>query len=56
VRVTLFAQPSMGGARVAPMEGVPTSRGRGARFWFIVVLAAFGVLFAAFNFQKVTID
>ena len=38
------------------MEGAPTSRGRGARFWFIVVLAAFGVLFAAVNFQKVTID
>jgi uncharacterized integral membrane protein len=38
------------------MEGVPTSRGRGARFWFIVVLAALGVIFAAVNFQKVSID
>jgi uncharacterized integral membrane protein len=38
------------------MEGVPRSEGRGARFWFIVVLAALGVLFAAVNFQKVSID
>jgi uncharacterized integral membrane protein len=38
------------------MEGVPTSGGRGARFWFIVVLAVLGVVFAAVNFQKVTID
>jgi uncharacterized integral membrane protein len=38
------------------MEGVPTSGGRGARFWFIVVLAALGVIFAAVNFQKVSID
>jgi uncharacterized integral membrane protein len=38
------------------MEGVPTSRGHGARFWFIVVLAALGVIFAAVNFQKVSID
>jgi uncharacterized integral membrane protein len=38
------------------MEGTPTSGGRGARFWFIVVLAGLGVLFAAVNFQKVSID
>jgi uncharacterized integral membrane protein len=38
------------------MEGVPTSGGRGPRFWFIVVLAVLGVVFAAVNFQKVTID
>jgi uncharacterized integral membrane protein len=38
------------------MEGAPTSGGRGARFWIIVVLAALGVIFAAVNFQKVTID
>jgi uncharacterized integral membrane protein len=38
------------------MEGVPTSGGRGARFWLIVVLAALGVIFAAVNFQKVSID
>jgi uncharacterized integral membrane protein len=38
------------------MEGTPRSGGRGARFWFIVVLAALGVIFAAVNFQKVTID
>jgi uncharacterized integral membrane protein len=38
------------------MEARASSEGRGARFWFIVVLAAFGVLFAAVNFQKVTID
>jgi uncharacterized integral membrane protein len=38
------------------MEGLPRSEGRGARFWFIVVLAALGVLFAAVNFQKVSID
>jgi uncharacterized integral membrane protein len=38
------------------MEGLPRSEGRGARFWFIVVLAALGVLFAAVNFQKVSIN
>jgi uncharacterized integral membrane protein len=38
------------------MEGAPRSKGRGARFWFIVVLIAIGVLFCAVNFQKVTID
>jgi uncharacterized integral membrane protein len=38
------------------MEGAPTSGGRGARFWLIVVLIALGVLFIAVNFQKVTID
>jgi uncharacterized integral membrane protein len=38
------------------MEGAPTSGGRGARFWIIVVLAALGVIFAAVNFQKVSID
>ena len=37
------------------MEGV-RSEGRGARFWIIVVLAAIGVLFAAVNFQKVSIN
>ena len=37
------------------MEGVK-SEGRGARFWVIVVLAAIGVLFAAVNFQKVSIN
>jgi uncharacterized integral membrane protein len=43
-------------ARVAAMEGAPGSGGRGARFWLIVVLIALGLLFAAVNFQKVTID
>ena len=38
------------------MEGATRSEGRGARFWFIVVLAVIGVLFCAVNFQKVTID
>jgi uncharacterized integral membrane protein len=38
------------------MEGAPRPGGRGARFWFIVVLAALGVIFAAVNFQKVSID
>jgi uncharacterized integral membrane protein len=38
------------------MEGAPTSGGRGARFWLIVVLVALAVIFAAVNFQKVTID
>jgi uncharacterized integral membrane protein len=38
------------------MEGVPRSEGRGAKFWFIVVLAVLGFVFAAVNFQKVTID
>jgi uncharacterized integral membrane protein len=38
------------------MEGAPTSGGRGARFWLIVVLIALGLLFIAVNFQKVTID
>jgi uncharacterized integral membrane protein len=37
------------------MEGA-RSEGRGARFWIIVVLAAIGVLFAAVNFQKVSIN
>ena len=38
------------------MEGAPRPGGRGARFWFIVVLAALGVIFAAVDFQKVSID
>ena len=38
------------------MEGTPRSEGRGARFWFIVVLCAIGFIFIAVNFQKVTID
>jgi uncharacterized integral membrane protein len=38
------------------MEGATRSKGRGARFWLIVVLIALGVLFCAVNFQKVTID
>ena len=38
------------------MEGAPRSEGRGARFWFIVVLAALGFVFIAVNFQKVQID
>jgi uncharacterized integral membrane protein len=38
------------------MEGVPTSGGRGARFWLLVVLIALGFIFIAVNFQKVTID
>jgi uncharacterized integral membrane protein len=38
------------------MEGTTRSEGRGARFWFIVVLIVIGVLFCAVNFQKVTID
>jgi uncharacterized integral membrane protein len=38
------------------MEGAPRSGGRGARFWLIVVLVALAVIFAAVNFQKVTID
>jgi len=38
------------------MEGVPESKGRGARFWLWMVLAAIGLIFAAANFQKVTID
>jgi len=38
------------------MEGRPRSEGRGARFWFIVVLSGLGVLFAAVNFQKVSIN
>jgi uncharacterized integral membrane protein len=40
------------------MEGVPraAAQGRGARFWLIVVLVALAVIFAAVNFQKVTID
>jgi uncharacterized integral membrane protein len=38
------------------MEGAPRSEGRGAKFWFMVVLIALGVLFIAVNFQKVTID
>jgi uncharacterized integral membrane protein len=38
------------------MEGAPRSEGRGARFWFVVVLSALGLIFIAVNFQKVTID
>ena len=38
------------------MEGATSSEGRGARFWFIIVLIAIGVVFIAVNFQKVTID
>jgi uncharacterized integral membrane protein len=38
------------------MEGVTRSEGRGAKFWVIVVLAVLGLVFAAVNFQKVTID
>jgi uncharacterized integral membrane protein len=38
------------------MEGATRSEGRGARFWFIVVLAVIGLVFFAVNFQKVTID
>ena len=38
------------------MEGAPRSGGRGARFWVVVVLAALGVIFAAVNFQKVSIN
>jgi uncharacterized integral membrane protein len=38
------------------MEGATRSEGRGARFWFIIVLTAIGVVFIAVNFQKVTID
>ena len=38
------------------MEGAPRSEGRGARFWFTVVLIALGLIFIAVNFQKVTID
>jgi uncharacterized integral membrane protein len=38
------------------MEGAPRSEGRGARFWFIVVLSVIGLVFIAVNFQKVTID
>jgi uncharacterized integral membrane protein len=38
------------------MEGVPASGGRGAKFWLMMVLVALGLIFAAFNFQKVTID
>jgi uncharacterized integral membrane protein len=38
------------------MEGAPRSEGRGARFWFTIVLIAIGFIFIAVNFQKVTID
>ena len=38
------------------MEGAVTSGGRGPRFWLIVVLIGIAILFAAVNFQKVTID
>ena len=38
------------------MEGVTESKGRGARFWLWMVVAAIGLIFAAANFQKVTID
>jgi uncharacterized integral membrane protein len=38
------------------MEGAPRSEGRGARFWFLMVLIALGFVFIAVNFQKVTID
>jgi len=37
------------------MEGT-RREGRGARFWFTVVLIAIGFVFVAVNFQKVTID
>ena len=38
------------------MEGVSESKGRGARFWLWMVVAALGLIFVAANFQKVTID
>ena len=38
------------------MEGAPRSEARGARFWLIIVLVAIAFIFAAVNFQKVTID
>jgi len=38
------------------MEGASRSGGRGARFWFIVVLSVIGLVFIAVNFQKVEID
>jgi len=38
------------------MEGSPRSEGRGARFWFTIVLIALGLIFIAVNFQKVKID
>jgi uncharacterized integral membrane protein len=38
------------------MEGAPSSGGRGARFYVVVVLALLGLVFAAVNFQKVKID
>jgi uncharacterized integral membrane protein len=38
------------------MEGVTESKGRGARFWLWMVVAAIGLIFVAANFQKVTID
>jgi uncharacterized integral membrane protein len=37
------------------MEGT-RKEGRGARFWFTIVLIAIGFVFVAVNFQKVTID
>jgi len=37
------------------MEGT-RQEGRGARFWFTIVLIALGFIFVAVNFQKVTID
>ena len=38
------------------MEGAPASSGRGTRFWVIVVVVVLAIIFAAVNFQKVTID
>jgi uncharacterized integral membrane protein len=38
------------------MEGAPASSGRGARFWVIVAVVVLAIIFAAVNFQKVTID
>jgi uncharacterized integral membrane protein len=38
------------------MEGARRSEGRGARFWFTIVLLVIGFVFIAVNFQKVTID
>lgn len=38
------------------MEGAPASGGRGARFWVIVAVVVLAIIFAAVNFQKVTID
>jgi uncharacterized integral membrane protein len=38
------------------MEGLPESKGRGAKFWLLVAAIVLGLLFCAVNFQKVTID